>query len=151
MAVELGSAAIRAIAGRRQLDGNMHVMAVTQKSDEYAIRRGVVDNINRTTQTLQDVVRQLGERLGMQVAKVYVGLGGQSLHSVLNPIEYPMDQKTIITDEIIQRIDDMNRAQQYPNMDILQAEPQEYHIDSRAGVTTPVGMEAKNIKATSSM
>ena len=148
VAVELGSAAIRAIAGRRQLDGNMHVMAVTQKSDEYAIRRGVVDNINRTTQTLQDVVRQLGERLGMQVAKVYVGLGGQSLHSVLNPIEYPMDHKTIITDEIIQRIDDMNRAQQYPNMDILQAEPQEYHIDSRAGVTTPVGMEAKNIKAT---
>ena len=33
VAVELGSAAIRAIAGRRQLDGNMHVMAVTQKSD----------------------------------------------------------------------------------------------------------------------
>ena len=148
MAVELGSAAIRAIAGRRQLDGNMHVMAVTQRSDEYAIRRGVVDNINRTTQALQDVVRQLGDRLGMQVTKVYVGLGGQSLHSVLNPIEYPMDQKNIITDEIIQRIDDMNRAQQYPNMDILQAEPQEYHIDSRAGVTTPVGMEAKNIKAT---
>ena len=148
MAVELGSAAIRAIAGRRQLDGNMHVMAVTQRSDEYAIRRGVVDNINRTTQALQDVIRQLGDRLGMQVAKVYVGLGGQSLHSVLNPIEYPMDQKSIITDEIIQRIDDMNRAQQYPNMDILQAEPQEYHIDSRAGVTTPVGMEAKNIKAT---
>lgn len=148
VAVELGSAAIRAIAGRRELDGNMHVLAVARKSDEYAIRRGVVDNINRTAQTLQDVTRQLGESLDMQVARVYVGLGGQSLHTVLNPIDYPMDQKTIITDEIIQRIDDMNRAQQYPNMDILQAEPQEYRIDSRGGVTTPVGMEAKNIKAT---
>ncbi len=148
VAVELGSAAIRAIAGRREPDGNMHVLAVARKSDEYAIRRGVVDNINRTTQTLQDVTRQLGDRLDMQVTRVYVGLGGQSLHSVLNPIDYPMGQKGIITDEVIQRIDDMNRAQQYPNMDILQAEPQEYRIDSRGGVTTPVGMEAKNIRAT---
>ena len=148
VAVELGSAAIRAIAGRRELDGNMHVLAVARKSDEYAIRRGVVDNINRTAQTLQDVTRQLGERLDMQVTKVYVGLAGQSLHTVLNPIEYPMGQKTIITEEIIQRIDDMNRAQLYANMDILQAEPQEYRIDSRGGVTTPVGMEASNIKAT---
>ncbi len=147
VAVELGSAAIRAIAGRRELDGNMHVLAVVRKADEYAIRRGVVDNINRTAQTLQEVTRQLGERLDMQVAQVYVGLGGQSLHTVLNTIEYPMDQKTIITDEIIQRIDDMNRAQQYSGMDILQAEPQEYRIDSRGGVITPVGMEAKNIKA----
>lgn len=148
VAVELGSAAIRAIAGRRELDGNMHVLAVTRKSDEYAIRRGVVDNINRTALTLQDVTRQLGERLNAQVAKVYVGLGGQSLHTVLNSIDYPMDQKTIITEETIQRIDDMNRAQQYLDMDILQAEPQEYRIDSRGGVTTPVGMEAKNIRAT---
>lgn len=148
VAVELGSAAIRAVAGRREPDGNMHVLAVAVKTDEYAIRRGVVDNINRTAQALQELARQLGERLDMQVTRVYVGLGGQSLHTVLNTIDYPLDQKTIITDEIIQRIDDMNRAQQYPNMDILQAEPQEYRIDARGGVTTPVGMEARNIKAT---
>lgn len=148
VAVELGSSAIRAIAGRRELDGNVHVLAMTRKSDEYAIRRGVVDNINRTAQTLQEVTRQLGERLDAQVAKVYVGLGGQSLHTVLNSIDYPMDQKSLITDETIQRIADMNRAQVYPDMDILQAEPQEYRLDTRGGVTTPVGMEARDIRAT---
>ena len=148
VAVELGSSAIRAIAGRREPDGNVHVLAMTRKSDEYAIRRGVVDNINRTAQILQEITRQLGDRLDGQVTKAYVGLGGQSLHTVLNSIDYPMDQKSLITDETIQRIADMNRAQVYPDMDILQAEPQEYRLDARGGITTPVGMEAKDIRAT---
>lgn len=148
VAVELGSTAIRAVAGRRELDGTMHVLAVAQESDAYAIHRGAVDNIDRTTQAIQNVTRKLSDRLDMQVTKAYVGLGGQSLHTALNPIVYPQTQKSIITDAVIQRIDDMNRAQQYPNMEILQAVPQEYSIDNRNGVTTPVGMEAEIIKAT---
>lgn len=147
VAVELGSSAIRAVAGRRELDGTMHVLAVAQETDACAIRRGVVDNIDRTAQALQNVLRKLSEHLDMQVTQVYVGLGGQSLRTAVNPVVYPLAQKAIVTDSVIQRIDDMNRAQQYPNMEILEAVPQEYSTDSRSGITTPVGMEAEILRA----
>lgn len=147
VAVELGSSAIRAVAGRRELDGTMHVLAVAQETDACAIRRGVVDNIDRTAQALQNVLRRLSEHLDMQITQVYIGLGGQSLHTTSNPVVYPLAQKAIVTDAVIQRIDDMNRAQQYPNMEILEAVPQEYSTDNRSGVTTPVGMEAEIIRA----
>ena len=81
IAVELASTAIRAIAGKREPDGSMQVLAFAQEESPNTIRKGIIDNIDKTTQALTRVVAKLSDKLGVRVNSVYVGLGGQSLRS----------------------------------------------------------------------
>ena len=56
IAVELASTAVRAIAGKREPDGNMQVLAFAQEESSNTIRKGIIDNIDKTTQALTHVV-----------------------------------------------------------------------------------------------
>ena len=48
VAVELASTAIRAIAGKKEPDGTMQILAVAQDEAINTIHKGVVDNIDKT-------------------------------------------------------------------------------------------------------
>ena len=69
VAVELGSQAIRAVAGRREPDGTMQVLAIAREDASNAIRKGLVDNIDKTTQAISHVVRTLNEKLGIYTTR----------------------------------------------------------------------------------
>lgn len=86
VAVELGSTAIRAIAGKRETDGIMQVLAIVQEEGVSCIRNGVVDNIDKTTAAISRVVKKLNEALNINTTRVYVGVSGQSLHAVKNHV-----------------------------------------------------------------
>ena len=123
VAVELGSTAILAIAGKRQPDGSMRVLAIAQEDATNCIRKGIVDNIDKTTQTISNVIQRLNEKLNVHITKVYVGLSGQSLHTVLNKVEKNYDSKTQIGNEIVDQLKDINGATVYPDSKILDVVP----------------------------
>ena len=100
VAVELGSTAIRAIAGKRLPDGTMQVLAISQEETTDSIRKGLVDNIDKTTQAISHVVRKINEELGIRVTRVFVGLSGQSLRTMENKVPYQFAEKTIINNDI---------------------------------------------------
>lgn len=146
VAVELGSTAIRAIAGKRQPDGSMRVLAIAQEDATNCIRKGIVDNIDKTTQTISNVIQRLNEKLNVHITKVYVGLSGQSLHTVLNKVEKNYDSKTQIGNEIVDQLKDINGATVYPDSKILDVVPQEYQIGNRS-IPEPVGMLTDHLEA----
>lgn len=147
VAIELGATSIRAIAGKRMPDGSMQVLAIAQEETANAIRKGLVDNLDKTTQAITKVTTQLGNRLNVRVNRVYVGLCGQSLHTVVNKVIKTFSEKTQITNGIIDDLKDANRGMVYPNSRILEVIPQEYHIGNRV-VTDLVGMQCEQIEAT---
>ncbi|MBP5630673.1 MAG: cell division protein FtsA, partial [Bacteroidaceae bacterium] len=71
IAVELASTAIRAIAGKREPDGSMQVLAFAQEESPNTIRKGIIDNIDKPTQALTRVVAKLSDKLGVRVNSVY--------------------------------------------------------------------------------
>lgn len=146
VAVELGSTAIRAIAGTRQPDGTMKVLAIAQEDATNCIRKGIVDNIDKTAQTISNVIQKLDEKLNVHVTKAYVGLSGQSLHTILNKVEKTYETKTQIENEIVDHLKDINRATIYLESEILDVVPQEYHIGNRS-IPEPVGMLTDHIEA----
>lgn len=146
VAVELGSTAIRAIAGKRQPDGTMKVLAIAQEDATNCIRKGIVDNIDKTTQTISNVIQKLNEKLNVHITKVYVGLSGQSLHTVLNKVEKNYETKMQIGNEIVDNLKDINSATVYPESKILDVVPQEYRIGNRS-VPEPVGMLTDHLEA----
>ena len=146
IAVELASTAIRAIAGKREPDGSMQVLAFAQEESSNTIRKGIIDNIDKTTQALTRVVGKLNDKLGVRVKSIYIGLGGQSLRSVHNRVLLQFDGLELLSHKTIDKMRDTNSGVVYPNAEIKEVVPQEFTIGSRS-IVDPVGMQAEAIEA----
>ena len=146
IAVELASSAIRAIAGKREPDGSMQVLAFAQEEASNTIRKGIIDNIDKTTQALTRVVATLGDKLKVRVKSVYIGLGGQSLRTVRNRVLLQFDGLELLSHKTIDKMRDTNSGVVYPNAQIKEVVPQEFTIGNRS-IADPVGMQAESIEA----
>ena len=146
VAVELGSTAIRAIAGKREPDGTMRILAISQEESTDSIRKGLVDNIDKTTQAISHVVKKINEELGIHITRVFVGLAGQSLRTMENKVPYQFAEKTIISNNLIDQLKEINNDVVYPQAKIHDVIPQEYRIGNRY-VQDPVGMQCEHIEA----
>ncbi|MBQ9524412.1 MAG: cell division protein FtsA [Bacteroidaceae bacterium] len=146
VAVELGSTAIRGIAGKREPDGTMRILAIAQEETNDSIRKGLVDNIDKTTQAISHVVKKINEELGISTKRVFMGLSGQSLRTLENKVPYQFAEKTLIDNKLIDQLKEINNGIVYPQAKIHDVIPQEYRIGNRY-IQDPVGMQSEQIEA----
>lgn len=146
VALELATTSIRAIAGQRMSDGTMQVLAFAEENSSHCIRKGVIDNIDKTTQAISRVLGQIGLQLGQTISRIYVGLGGQSLHSRKNHIQRSFAERTQIANTLIDQLMDTNRGMVYTDSEILEVVPQEYRVGNRT-ISDIVGMQAEQLEA----
>ena len=131
VAIELGSSKVTGIAGQKNLDGSISVLAVVKEDSSSFIRKGVVYNIDKTAQCLQNIIKKLETQLKNRITKVYVGIGGQSIRSIRNVVAKDMPDATIVTDAMIDELVDTNRCMDYPDQEIIDIAVQEYKVDSQ--------------------
>lgn len=145
VAIELGSSKIIGIAGRKNLDGSISVLAVVKEDATQCIRKGIVYNIDKTAQCLTNIMSKLKKQLKCEISHVYVGIGGQSIRSQRNEIVKELPAETIITSEMINELMDGNRNMEYPEQEILDAATQEYKVDNQYSLD-PVGIKASRLQ-----
>lgn len=145
-AIELGSSKITGVAGRKSSDGSMQILAYAQEDSSTFIRKGVVFNLDRTAQSLTSIINQLEGELKNSIARVYVGIGGQSLRTVRNVISRELEEETKITEELVNSIGDENIAIPVVDMDILDVAPQEYKVGNILQAS-PIGLIGNHIEA----
>lgn len=145
VAIELGSSKITGIAGRKNNDGSINVLAITQEDSTQCIRKGVVYNIDKTAQALANIVKRLETTLKCHIAQVYVGVGGQSIQSVRNTINKDILGEGEVTSQMIYEIDDINRDMTYPDKQMLDAVTQEYKVDNIYTID-PVGVQCQHLE-----
>ena len=145
VAIELGSSKMTGIAGQKNLDGSINVLAVVKEDSSSFIRKGVVYNIDKTAQCLTSIIKKLENQLKTEITQVYVGVGGQSIRSVRNVIAKDLPADTIVTQDMIIDLMDSNRNMKYPDQEILDAAVQEYKVDSQYQLD-PVGIQATHLE-----
>ena len=145
VAIELGSSKITGIAGKKNLDGSISILAVVQEDSASCIRKGVVYNIDKTVMCVTNIVKKLETTLKSKIAQVYVGVGGQSIRSIKNVILREMGGLTVVTPEMINELMDQNRNSSYPEQEILDAVTQEYKVDSQYQIE-PVGIQCRRLE-----
>lgn len=145
VAIELGSSKLTGIAGRKNPDGSISILAVAKEDSASYIRKGVAYNIERTAQGLSNIVSKLKNTLETEIEQVYVGIGGQSIHSVKNSIvkELPLD--CIVSQDMVNELMDTNRSMEYKDCEILDAITQEYNVDGHYE-DDPVGIQARHLE-----
>lgn len=145
IAIELGSSKTTGIAGRKNMDGSISVLAVVKEDSSSFIRKGIVYNINQTVQCISNIVRKLSASLKTEIAQVYVGVGGQSIRSVKNVIAKDLPTDTIVTQEMVNELMDNNRNMTYQDQEILDAATQEYKVDNELQLD-PVGIQCSRLE-----
>ncbi len=139
VAIELGSSKMTGIAGKKNLDGSIQVLACVKEDSTACIRKGVVYNIDKTAQCLTSIVNKLEKQLKTTITQVYVGVGGQSIRSLRNVITKELSIETPISQDMVIELMDANRNMKYPDLEILDAAVQEYRVDSQYQLD-PVGI-----------
>ena len=145
VAIELGSSKMTGIAGQKNLDGSITVLAIVEENSSSCIRKGVIYNIDKTCQCLTSIIKKLKNILKQDIAQVYVGVGGRSIRSIKNVIVKDLPGNSIISQEMINEIMDVNRNMTYPDQEILDAATQEYKIDNQFQ-TDPVGIQCNHLE-----
>ena len=145
VAIELGSSKMTGIAGQKNLDGSINVLAVIKEPSSSFIRKGVVYNIDKTAQCLTSIVRKLENQLKTGITQVYVGVGGQSIRGVKNVVSKDLPTETIISQDMVIELMDANRNMTYQDQEILDAAVQEYKVGSQFQLD-PVGIQANRLE-----
>ena len=145
VAIELGSSKMTGIAGKKNLDGSISVLAVVTEESGSFIRKGVVYNIDKTAQCISNIVKKLTTTLKTEIVHVYVGVGGQSIRSVKNNIVKNLPEDTIVTQEMVNELMDGNRNMSYQDQEILDAATQEYKVDNQYQMD-PVGIQCSRLE-----
>ncbi|MGI6231260.1 MAG: cell division protein FtsA [Prevotella sp.] len=145
VAIELGSSKITGIAGRKNPDGSLSVTAVASEDSSTFINKGVVYNIDKTVQAITNIISKLEKTLKAKIARVYVGVGGRSIHSVINTHVKDLPAGTVVTQEMVDQMMDVNRGMDYPEMNILDVVTQEYKVDSQYQLD-PVGIPCSRLE-----
>ena len=145
VAIELGSSKMTGIAGKKNLDGSIQVLAVVKEESSSFIRKGYVYNIDKTAQCLATIVSKLEKQLKTTITQVYVGVGGQSIRSIRNVISKELPADTVVTQDMVIELMDANRNMKYPDQEILDAAVQEYKVDSQFQLD-PVGIQCNHIE-----
>lgn len=145
VAIELGSSKVTAIAGRKQPDGCTRILAFAQEPSTTFIRKGRINNVSKMTQCIASLKEKLEQKMQKSISRVYVGIGGMGMHTVANTVVRHFESKMEVTQEMVDAMNDENRASASPDHDILESVPQEYRLGTQVQ-TDPVGILAEGIE-----
>jgi len=104
------------------------------------VRRGVVRDIEETTRSIVQAMRDAERMAGAQVPVVYCGIAGEHVSARTSN-----GLASVRSDEItrldVDRVDDVARAVTLGrDHELLHHIPQEYKVDNQGGISDPVGM-----------
>lgn len=144
VAIELGSSKVSVVAGRKEPDGCINVLAHLQEPSSNFIRKGRINNVDKMVLFVKSMKERLEKQLKMSVGQVYVGIGGMGMHTASNKVERDFAESAKITEETIESLKRENLQAAAVKNDILEVIPQEYKVDTQTKID-PIGMIASHI------
>ena len=145
VAIDLGTSKITGVVARKNKDNVISVLASETTPSNGCIRRGLVYNIEKTGANVRIIISKLENKLGSKIAKVYVSMAGQSLHTITHKVNKQLLSTGIVSDNVIMEM--REEADRFaPDMkrvyDIAEVE---YVINGKAE-SHPSGIAAKAIE-----
>ena len=146
--LDIGTTKIVAMIGRRNEFGKVEVLGIG-KSKSLGVKRGVVNNITQTIQSIQQAIEEAESVSGQKIEDVVVGIAGQHIRS-LHHRDYITRENA---DEVIEQkdvdrlIDQVHKLVMLPGEAIIHVLPQEFKVDAQDEIKEPIGMYGGRLEA----
>ncbi|HAC20844.1 MAG TPA: cell division protein FtsA [Porphyromonadaceae bacterium] len=144
--IDLGTSKLVGMVGKKS-HGKLSILAIEDEGPASCIRRGCVYNVEETAAKIKRLIQKLENKLrGGKIAKVYVGINGQSIRTMEHSVSKVLGPDETVTEEVIRSLyhDCMNFK---PEMhDLLDAVSPMYYLDDKPEMN-PVGVICNKIEA----
>lgn len=146
--LDIGTTKIVAMVGRRNEYGKLEIVGLGN-AKSLGVKRGVVNNITQTIQSIQNAVTLAKNESGYDVKEVVVGIAGQHIRSIQHHeyISRENPDAVISQDDIDMLIEQVQKLTMLPGEEIIHVLPQEFKIDDEAGIREPIGMYGRRLEA----
>jgi len=145
--LDVGTTKVCALIGQADEDSQLRILGVGS-SPSHGLRKGIVVDIDRTVQSIQQAVGKAEQMANLAVRDVYVGIAGAHIVSqnsramieIANPLRG-------VSDSDIERV--MERAKAIPvppDREIIHVLPQEYICDDQGGYENPLTVACSKLE-----
>jgi len=146
--LDIGTTKIVAIIGRKNEYGKLEVLGIG-KAKSLGVKRGVVNNITQTIQSIQQAIDEAESVSGQKISEVVAGIAGQHIRS-LHHSDYitRADAEEVIEEEDMENlINQVHKLVMLPGEEIIHVLPQEFKVDSQPDIKEPKGMYGGRLEA----
>lgn len=146
--LDIGTTKVCAMVGRVSEHEKVEVLGMA-KTDSLGVMRGVVANISKTVEAIEKVIREVSEKTGFEIKKVYVGIAGQHIKSMQHRGILMRDDadSEISREDVRKLIQDMHKLSMPPGDRIIHVLPQEFIVDNEQGIKDPIGIGGRRLEA----
>lgn len=146
--LDIGTTKITVTIGRANEHGKIEILGMG-KAPSAGVMRGIVANIDKTTQSIKMALDEAVSKSGIQVTQVNVGIAGQHIKSLQHRGQLVReDLESEINDlDIKKLVDNMYKLVMVPGEEIIHVIPQEYIVDKQDGFPDPRGMVGVQLEA----
>ncbi len=139
--LDIGTTKIVAMIGKKNEYGKLEILGVG-KSKSLGVKRGVVDNITQTIQSIQQAIDEAEIKSGYKIKDVVVGIAGQHIRSIQHSdyISRSNPEEVIGDKDIDVLINQVHKLAMLPGEEIIHVLPQEFKIDGQSEIKEPIGM-----------
>ncbi len=111
------------------------------------IRREVVTDLEATTESIRQAVKEAELMSGVTIERLYTGIAGEHVHGRPSTGVVAVGGQEI-TPRDVERVHEVARAVVVPpDREVLHALPQEYIVDAQGGIRDPIGMAGTRLEA----
>lgn len=138
--LDVGTSKVTTVIGELAPDGVLDIIGEGNVPSQ-GLKRGVVVNLERTTEAIRQSVHQAERVAGVKVERVILGVGGPHLKSVTSHGLAAIRRGQSISAADAERA--IEQAKAYPfdtDLELLHALPLEFKVDGQEGIRDPVGM-----------
>ena len=145
--VDVGTTKVCALIGQFDEDGDLRILGVGN-NPSHGLRKGIVVDIERTVQSIQQAVNKAEQMAGLVVRDVYVGIAGahivgqnsQGTIEINNPLRG-------VSKLDIERVIDAAKDIAVPvDREIIHVIPQEFICDGQGGYQNPETVACKTLE-----
>ena len=151
VAIDLGTSHLVGMVGKKNAEGTISILADEIQPSESCIRRGCVYNVEDTAGKINRLIAKLQNKISnklpdYKIEKVYVGVGGQSMHSHKHQEVIVINTSAVVTNGDIDKLEEQCLAYKPDLLDVLGVSTPVYYAN---GILTekPAGVACKRIEA----
>ena len=146
--LDIGTTKISVMIGRKNEYGKLEILG-TGRAVSNGVARGIVANIDKTVESINEAVEQARLKAGLAINDVFIGIAGQHIKSLQHRGEIVRDniEVEIGKDDIAKLKSNMFKLITIPGEEVIHVIPQEYTVDGEDGIQDPKGMAGVKLEA----
>ncbi len=144
--LDIGTTKVSVVVGESDPGGEIDIIGVGNHPS-HGLKRGVVVNIEKTVDSIQNAVEKAEQMSGHEITEVIVGIAGGHIKGMNGHGMVTLREKEVTSKDIERVIESANALLIPAEREIIHAIPQEYTVDRESGINDPVGIHGLKLEA----